>query len=74
MKLNSTELRRLAYAMREKLGCDAGHVADIQSQAAYLGGEFHKFKHWQNVAAVISELDAEDQLSSSLGWRNGRVR
>lgn len=64
MKMNPIELRRLAQEMREKLGCDAGHIAHIQSEAAYLGGEFHKYKHWLNVAAVICELEAEGQLSS----------
>ena len=57
MTLNPIELRRLAQEMHEKLGCDAGNIAHAQSEAAYLAGEFHKYKHWRSVAAAISEID-----------------
>ncbi len=60
---NPTEIHRLAQEMRDKLGCDAGHVAHVQSEAAYLAGEFHRYKHWRNIAAAVSELDGADQLA-----------
>ena len=60
---NPTEIHRLAQEMRDKLGCNAGHVAHVQSEAAYLAGEFHGYKHWRTIAAAISALDVADQLS-----------